>query len=187
MLSMNDLRPGVLIDLEGEPYQVLESNFNKVAQRRPVMQTKIRNVITGKVRSETFQQSDSIKEAEIERLKSKFTYRTKNEFFFQSEGGEKMGFGEDILEDKIKFLKKDMQVDIFVFKGKPISLELPIKVILEIKDAPPAARGDTVQGALKDAILETGAEIKVPLFIEAGEKIEVDTRTGSYVRRAQEE
>ena len=102
---MNDLRPGVLIDLEGEPYQVLESNFNKVAQRRPVMQTKIRNVITGKVRAETFQQSDSIKEADIERLKSKFTYRTKNEFFFQTEGGEKMGFSEETLEEKIKFLK----------------------------------------------------------------------------------
>lgn len=195
MLSMNDLRPGVLIDLEGEPYQVLESNFNKVAQRRPVMQTKIRNVITGKVRSETFQQSDSIKEAEIERLKSKFTYRTKNEFFFQTEGGDpstplgagKMGFTEEILGDKINYLKKDTPVDIFVFKDKPISLELPIKVILEVKDAPPAARGDTVQGAMKDAILETGAEIKVPLFIEAGEKIEVDTRTGTYVRRAQEE
>ncbi|MDP3764381.1 MAG: elongation factor P [bacterium] len=183
---MNDLRPGVLIDLEGEPYQVLESNFNKVAQRRPVMQTKIRNVITGKVRAETFQQSDSIKEAEIERLKSKFTYRTKNEFFFQTEDAGKMGFTEEILGDKINYLKKDTPVDIFVFKGKPISLELPIKVILEVKDAPPATRGDTVQGALKDAVLETGAEIKVPLFIEAGEKIEVDTRTGTYVRRAQE-
>lgn len=185
MLSMNDLKPGVLIDLAGEPYQVLESNFNKVAQRRPVMQTKIRNVITGKVRAETFQQSDSIKEAEIERLKAKFIYRTRDEFFFQTDDGQKMGFKEDILEEKIGYLKKDMPVEIFTFKGKPISVELPIKVILEIKDAPPASRGDTVQGALKDAVLETGVEIKVPLFIEAGEKIEVDTRTGTYVRRAQ--
>lgn len=184
---MNDLKPGVVIELDGEPYQVLESNFNKVAQRRPVMQTKIRNVITGKVRAETFQQSDSIREANIERVKAKFTYRTKNEFFFQTESGEKMGFKEDMLEEKIGYLKKDMPVDIFVFKDKPISVELPIKIILEVKDAPPAARGDTVQGALKDAVMETGITIKVPLFIEAGEKIEVDTRTGTYARRASAE
>lgn len=185
MLSMNDLKPGVLIDLAGEPYQVLESNFNKVAQRRPVMQTKIRHVITGKVRAETFQQSDRIQEANIERTKTKFTYRTRDEFFFQADSGKKFNFKENMLEDKIGYLKKDMPVDIFVFKEKPISIELPIKVVLEIKDAPPATRGDTVQGALKDAVLETGAKIKVPLFIEAGEKIEVDTRTGTYVRRVQ--
>ena len=184
---MNDLKPGVLIELDGEPYQVLESNFNKVAQRRPVMQTKIRHVITGKVRAETFQQSDSIKEANIERLKSKFIYRTKNEFFFQTSEGQKLSFTEDMLEDKIGYLKKYMPVEIFTFKEKPISVELPIKVVLEVKDAPPAARGDTVQGALKDATLETGVEVKVPLFIEAGQKIEVDTRTGTYVRRASEE
>ncbi len=185
MLSMNDLKPGVLIELDGEPYQILESNFNKVAQRRPVMQTKIRHVVSGKVRAETFQQSDSIREADIERLKAKFIYRTKNEFFFQTEDGQKMGFDEDALEEKIGYLKKDMPVEIFTFKAKPISVELPIKVVLEVKDAPPATRGDTVQGALKNVVLETGAEIKVPLFIEAGQKIEVDTRSGTYVRRAQ--
>lgn len=182
---MNDLKPGVLIELDGEPYQILESNFNKVAQRRPVMQTKIRHVVSGKVRAETFQQSDSIREADIERLKAKFIYRTKNEFFFQTEDGQKMGFDEDALEEKIGYLKKDMPVEIFTFKAKPISVELPIKVVLEVKDAPPATRGDTVQGALKNVVLETGAEIKVPLFIEAGQKIEVDTRSGTYVRRAQ--
>ncbi len=187
MLSMNDLRPGVIIELDGDPYQILESNHNKVAQRRPVMQTKIRNLITGKVRAETFQQSDKIQGADIERVKTKFIYRTKDEFFFQADSGEKFNFKEDVLEEKIGFLKKDMLVDIFVFKEKPISIELPIKVVLEVKDAPPAARGDTVQGALKDAILETGAEIKVPLFIESGDKIEVDTRTGAYARRASEE
>ena len=189
---MNELKPGVIIELDGEPYIVLESNHNKVAQRRPVMQTKIRNVITGKVRAETFQQSDSIREAGIERLKAKFTYRTRNEFFFQTDepstslGTGKIGFKEDMLEDKIGFLKKDMGVDIFVFKGKPISIDLPIKIILEVKEAPPGHRGDTVQGGLKDVVLETGAIVKTPLFVEAGDKIEIDTRTGSYTRRANE-
>ena len=181
---MNDLKPGVLIELGGEPYQVLESHHNKVAQRRPVMQTKIRHLITGKVRAETFQQSDSIPEADVERLKAKMVYRTKDEFFFQTEDNQKLGFKEDILGEKIGYLKKDTPVEIYVFKGKPISVELPIKVILEIKDAPPATRGDTVQGALKEAELETGAMVRVPLFIETGDKVEIDTRTGDYVRRA---
>jgi elongation factor P len=186
MLSMNELKPGVIIELDGEPYIVLESNHNKVAQRRPVMQTKIRNVITGKVRAETFQQSDSIREADIERLKAKFIYRTKNEFFFQTDSGEKISFKEDMLENKTGFLKKDMAVDIFSFKEKPISIELPIKIILEVKEAPPGHRGDTVQGGLKDVVLETGTVVKTPLFIETGDKIEIDTRTGSYTRRANE-
>ena len=183
MLSMNDLKPGVVIELDGEPYEVLESNHNKVAQRRPVMQTKIRNVITLKVRTQTFQQSDSIQAANIERLNSKFIYRTKSEFFFQTESG-KLGFTEAMLGDKIGYLKKDMPVEIYLFKQKPISVKLPIKVVLEVKDAPPASKGDTVQGALKDAVMETGITVKVPLFIEAGQKIEVDTRSGEYVRRA---
>lgn len=184
---MNDLKPGVLIDLEGEPYQVLESNHNKVAQRRPVMQTKIRHLISGKVRAETFQQSDKITEADLEQLKAKFIYRTKNEFFFQMDDGRKMGFDEKILTEKTGYLKKDLPVEIYVFKGKPISVELPIKVTLEVKDAPPATRGDTVQGALKEAALETGVTARVPLFVETGDKIEIDTRTGEYVRRVQEE
>ena len=186
MLSMNDLKPGVIIELDGEPYVVLESNHNKVAQRRPVMQTKIRNVITGKVRAETFQQSDNIREAGIERIKAKFIYRTRTDFFFQTDSGDKMGFKEDMLGDKTNYLKKDMAVDIFVFKEKPISVELPIKIVLEVKEAPPGHRGDTVQGGLKDVVLETGAIVKTPLFVETGDKIEIDTRTGSYVRRANE-
>lgn len=189
MLSMNDLKPGVLIDLEGEPYQVLESHHNKVAQRRPVMQTKIRHLITGKVRAETFQQSDKIAEADLERVKAKFIYRTKDEFFFQTDdpstslGAGKIGFDEKTLAEKTGYLKKDLPVEIYVFKGKPISVELPIKVVLEVKDAPPATRGDTVQGALKEAELETGATVKVPLFIETGDKVEINTHTGEYARR----
>ena len=191
MLSMNELKPGTLIELENEPYQVLESRHSKIAKGRPVMQTKVRNLITGKVRPETFQQSDKLPEAEVERLQAKFAYRTKSEFFFVVEpnGGEdesttnKISFTEDILGEKTGYLKKDTPVEIYTFREKPISIELPLKVTLEVKDAPPAIKGDTVQGALKEVTLETGATVKTPLFVEAGEKIEVDTRTGAYIRR----
>jgi len=90
------------------------------------------------------------------------------------------------LQEKIGYLKKDLPVEILVFHEKPISMELPIKVILRVKDAPPGVKGDTVQGGLKDVLLETGILIKTPLFIEAGELIEIDTRTGAYTRRATE-
>ncbi|MEK7500770.1 MAG: elongation factor P [Patescibacteria group bacterium] len=183
MLSMNDLKPGVLIELEGEPYQVLEAHHNKVAQRRPVMQTKIRHLVSGKVRAETFQQSDKVAEADIERIKAKFTYRTKDEFFFQGDGGEKFGFKEDLLGEKTGYLKKDLPVEIFIFNGRPISVGFPIKVVLRVKDAPPGLKGNTVQGGLKDVILETGAAVKTPLFVETGDLIEIDTRTGEYTRR----
>ena len=120
----------------------------------------------------------------MERLKAKMVYRTKDEFFFQTEDNQKLGFKEDILGEKIGYLKKDTPVDIFLFKGKPISVELPIKIILEVKDAPPATKGDTVQGALKEVTLETGITARVPLFVETGDRVEIDTRTGDYVRRA---
>ena len=180
---MNDLKPGILIELEGEPYQVLEAHHNKVAQRRPVMQTKIRHLVSGKVRAETFQQSDKVAEADIERIKTKFTYRTKDEFFFQGDGGEKFGFKQDLLQEKTGYLKKDLPVEIFIFNGKPISVELPIKVVLQVKDAPPGLKGNTVQGGLKDVLLETGAVVNTPLFVESGDEVEIDTRTGQYVRR----
>ncbi|MBI4120166.1 MAG: elongation factor P [Parcubacteria group bacterium] len=187
MLSMNNLKPGVLIELEGEPYQVLEAHHNKVAQRRPVMQTKIRHLISGKVRAETFQQSDKVDEADIERLKAKFAYRTRDEFFFQTDGGEKFGLAQDLLQEKTGYLKKDLPCEVLIFNGQPISLELPIKVVLRVKDAPPGLKGDTVQGGLKDVLLETGITVKTPLFVEAGDFIEVDTRTSEYTRRATEE
>lgn len=190
MLSMNDLKPGVLIELEGEPFQILEAHHNKVAQRRPVMQTKIRHLISGKVRAETFQQSDKVAEADIERIKAKFIYRTKDEFFFQGDSpsttlgtSNKFGFKTDLLQEKTGYLKKGLPVEIFVFNGQPISVELPIKVVLRVKDAPPGLRGDTVQGGLKDVVLETGAMVKTPLFVETGDLVEIDTRTGEYTRR----
>ena len=183
MLSMNEIRSGVIIELKGEPWQVLEAHHLKVAQRRPVMQTKLRNLVSGKILEETFQQSDRIPEANVEKMEAKFTYRTRDRFFFTSEDGRKFDFGPNDLAEKTGYLTKDLPVQIVLFKEKPISIDLPIKVSLKVKDAPPAARGDTVQGGLKDVTLETGAIVRAPLFVEEGDTLEIDTRDNSYVRR----
>jgi elongation factor P len=183
MLSMNDLKTGVVIELSGEPFQVLESHHVKIAQRRPVMQTKLRSLKTGKVLAQTFQQSDKIPEADIEKIEAGFSYRTRTEFFFTTKDGKKFGVTEGALGDKSGYLTKDLPVELLMFEEEPLSVELPIKISLRVKDAPPGAKGNTVQGGLKDVTLETGAVVKTPLFVKEGDIVEIDSRTGEYVRR----
>ena len=183
---MNEIKTGKVIEMNDDPWQVLESHHLKVAQRRPVMQTKLRNLKTGKVLEHTFQQSDKVSEADVEKRDAKFQYRTKDEFFFITAQGKKQGFSAEDLGERTHYLIKDLPVTIVFFNDEPLDVELPIKVSLRVKDAPPAIKGDTVQGGLKDVVLETGAVVKTPLFINEGELVEIDTRDGSYVRRANE-
>lgn len=183
MLGMNDIKVGVVIVQNGEPFEVLSANHLKIAQRRPVMQTKIKSLKTGKVLSHTFQQSDKIPAAEVSKLSAVFKYRTRDEFFFVGDDGKKLGFSEAELGNKINYLKKDLVVKILLFEGSPLSLELPVKVVLEVKQSPPGERGDTAHGGTKGVIIETGGTVKTPLFIKEGDKIEINTQTGEYVRR----
>jgi len=186
MLRMNDLKPGVVIEFKNEPFEVLASRHSKIAKGRPVMQTKLKSIKTGKVLDHTFRPSDKIPVPDIKKYEAKFLYRTRDEFFFEAEDGTPFRFGEDFLGPKINFLKKGIKVTITIFEGQPISVALPIKIVLEVKSAPPGERGDTAQGGTKDVTLETGATVKTPLFVKQGDKIEVNTQTGEYVRRANE-
>lgn len=183
MLRMNDLKPGVVIEINGDPYEVLEAHHSKVARRQAVMQTKIRNLISNKVLTQTFQQSDKIHKANINVFKAIFKYRTKNEFFFIDEKNKKIGLGVDILGDKINYLKEAVSVKISVFEDEIISVGLPIKITFTVKEAPPGEKGNTAQGGTKDVILETGVKLKTPLFVKKGDSVEVNTQTGEYVRR----
>ncbi len=183
MLNMNDLRPGVVIELDGEPFRILEARHNKRAQRRPVKQTKLKSLTSGRVLEYTFQQSDRIPEADVEKRPVKFLYRTRDEFFFADESGRKLAFSAENLGEQTKWLKKDLPVEVLLFNEEAVSVELPIKVTFRVSEAPPGARGDTVQGGLKDVTLETGAVVKTPLFVKSGDLVEIDTRSGDYVRR----
>lgn len=187
MLSYNEPRPGKYIVLDGQPYQVVEYNFVRMQQRRPVAQTKIKNLITGKTIEKTFQQNDKIEEAEIGVREIKYLYSHKNEFWFCDKDNPKERFNlpEEIVSDYAGFMKENSLVEAVVFNNNIIGIKLPVKMDLKVVEAPPSTRGDTAQGGTKQVKLETGAIINVPLFINEGDIVRVNTETKEYVERAE--
>lgn len=184
MLTMNDLKAGLIIELEGEPYQILTKEFVRYAQRRPVMVTKLKNLISGKVIKKTFQQADRIAEANITKTKAQFLYKEKDDYYFMDEKTyEQFSLPKTILGKKALFLLENTAVTILNYNEKPINIELPIKMSFKVISAPPGIRGDTAQAGTKEVEIETGLKVKVPLFIKEGDIIKVDTRDGSYVER----
>jgi len=195
MLSYTDLTPGTQFILDGEPYEVVDYAFVRMQQRKPSVQTKIRNLITGKVVAKTFQPSDTVKEADIEREQIKFIYAHRSEYFFQKHDSPKDRFtlSEELLGDSAKFLKPNLEVTAYKFSAKGgsasggntriINIKLPVKVEYLVKDAPPGFKGDTATGGNKSVTLENGFQINVPLFIETGDVIRVNTESGQYTER----
>ena len=185
MLSYADLKKGVQIIIEGEPYEVLEARPLKMAQRRAVIQTKIRNLITGNVFSRNFQQGETFEEAEISKTEVKFLYTHREKYVFCYLGNSLKRFelkAEEIGEQR-KFLKPNQIVEALIFKDKVINVSLPIKVHLRVVEAPPALRTGRAEAGTKQITLETGTKISAPMFIKDGNVIEVNTETGEYVRR----
>lgn len=185
MLTHTDLKKGTQFIYEGQPWQVLESLHVKMAQRRPVVQTKIRNLITGAVQERNFQQGDMFKEAELAKIEIKFLYYNRGQYFFceAKDPSKRFFFTEEQVGDQARFLKQNSLVQGLVFQGKIINIISPIKANLAVKETSPGVRGDRSQGGTKAAVLESGATIQVPLFIEEGDVVEVNTETGDYVRR----
>lgn len=183
MLSMNELRPGVAIELDGEPYKVLEAQHQKIARRGSTLSAKLKHIRTGKVLEKTFQPADRFPEPDVKLKEAKFQYRTRDQFFFVLPSGEKVGFSQDALGETVGYLTKDLPVQIMFIDEEAVSVELPIKVSLKVTEAPPNFKGDTAQGGQKEVEVETGARVKAPMFVEEGDVIEVNTHTGLYVRR----
>jgi elongation factor P len=197
MLSYFDLRKGVKFILEGQPYEVLEFQQVYKAQDMVVARTKIKNLITGKVLARTFHQDETFEEAELEKIEVKFLYFYPVRKSSISNGASrgKFGFCEiqnpkarfELTEEQIglcaKFLKPNQILTGIKFRGKIINIILPIKVQLKVTEAPPGVKGERAQAGAKPVILETGAKVNVPLFIEEGDIVEVNTETGEYVRR----
>ena len=184
---VSNLTKGTLFILEGQPYEVLEMNFLRMQQRKATVNTKIRNLITGKILERNWQASDSFEEAEMEKTKSRFLYGNRGVYWFDEVGNPQNRFSfkdEELGEEITKFLKSNLEVIALKFNGKFINIELPIKVDFKVVEAPPSIRGDTAQGGNKLATVETGAKILVPLFINEGDKIKVNTETGAYMSRA---
>ncbi len=187
MLSYNELKPGVLFILDGQPFEVLASEFLRMQQRKPVMKTKIKNLISGAVVERAFQPSDQLEEAEIERSQVKFLYSHRDEFWFCEASNPKNRFvvKAEIISGVSQFLKPNLEITAMKFGDKIISIDLPIKVDYKVIEAPPAIRGDTAQGGTKVVVIETGAKVSAPLFINEGDIIKVNTQTATYVERAE--
>ena len=187
MFNYNELKPGTVFILDGEPYEVLEFSFLRMQQRKPVAQTKIRNIITGKILSHNFQHTENFQEAEIDYKKVKFLYSHRNKFIFCDIQNPSARFElpAEIIGEKAKFFKPNSEVEVVSFQGKTINIRLPIKMDFKVVEAPPSTRGNTAQGGTKTVTIETGAQISVPLFINEGDIIRINTQTGEYVERVE--
>lgn len=183
MLTINDLRAGVCINLEGEPYQVVRHDFIKMAQSRGIMRVTVRNLKTGNVLEKTFKGQEKFEEADMKKTKANYLYQEgKNYNFMDQESYDQFFVTEEQLGDKKNFLKENQEVAVLNFNGMPINIDLPKKIKLKVTLTAPGVRGDTAQGSvMKKATLETGYTIDVPLFIKQDEMIEINTETGEYV------
>ena len=187
MFNYNKLKPGTVFILDGEPYEVLEFSFLRMQQRKPVAQTKIRNIITGKILSRNFQHTENFQEAEIDYKKVKFLYSHRDKFIFCDiqNPSDRFELPAEIIGDKAKFLKPNSEVEIVSFQGKIVNVRLPIKMDFKVIEAPPAIRGNTAQGGTKVITIETGVQVTVPLFINENDIIRINTQTGEYVERVE--
>jgi elongation factor P len=182
---MNDLKLNLIIELDNSIYQVLTKEFIRNAQRRPVMSTKLKNLFTGKIIKHTFQQSDIIKEAEIEKNKAQFLYREGDNFYFMDNNTyEQFSLPKDIMSSMIKFLKENIEVVVQKYNNDYIGVSLPVKMDFKVISAPPDTKGNSAQSSDKEVEIETGCRIKVPLFIKEGDVIKINTEKEIYVGRA---
>lgn len=179
-----NLSKGVTITLDNEPYEVLEVEHSRFAQRRAVLRTKIRNLITGNVYNKTFQSNENFERADVVKEKVQYLYRDDDSFYFMNERNyEQFSLNKKQIKEKTNFLLEGTTVEILFFNDRPISLSLPIKMEFKVTSAPPGIKGDTAQGGSKTVTIETGQEVITPLFIHEGDTILVDTRTGEYVEK----
>lgn len=185
MLEYNEILPKKFILLDGAPYEVLDAHVFRKQQRKPVNQTKLRNIISGKVTEAAFHVSDKVAEADLSLKPAKYLYTNRGEFWFcdPTNPSDRFKLEESVIGPQGIFLKPDTTVDALIFDDKIISLRIPIKVELLVKDAPPAVRGNTAQGGTKQIVLETGATVQAPLFVNEGDLVRINTETGTYVER----
>ena len=185
MVVAGDFKNGITFDMDGQVMSVIEFQHVKPGKGAAFVRTKLRNVITGAVIEKTFNPTDKFQDARIDRKEMQFLYSDEDLYYFMDmETYEQVPLNKSLLSDNFKFVKEEMLCRISSYKDKVFAVEPPMFVELEVTDCEPGVRGDTATGTTKLATLETGATIKVPLFINAGEKIRIDTRTGEYIERA---
>ena len=185
MVIAGDFKNGVTFELDGNVLQVVEFQHVKPGNGAAFVRTKLKNVITGAVTERTFSPTDKFEPARIERKEMQYSYNDGDLYYFMDmETYDMIPLNSDVLPDSFKFVKEEMMCKIVSYKGKVFSVEPPTFVELKVVDTEPGFKGDTATGTTKPATLETGAVIKVPLFIDVDTMIRIDTRTGEYLERA---
>ena len=185
MVSAGDFRNGVTFEMDGNVLQIIEFQHVKPGKGAAFVRAKVRNVITGSVIERTFNPSEKFPTAFVERKDMEYSYSDGGLYYFMDpESYELVPINESELSDNFKFVKENMVCKVLSYKGKVFGVEPPNFVELEVTETDPGFKGDTATNTTKPATLETGAEVKVPLFIDEGEMIQIDTRTGEYMGRA---
>ena len=183
--TLNDIKKGLNIIWQGEPYIILEANFVRMQQRKPVVQSKFKSLITGKVIEYSFKPGDKVETADMQRSKANYMYKDESAaFFMNNKTYEQFDIPLEQFGDKINYLKESTDCDILYFQDKPVNVNIPIKVKLKVESAPPGVKGDSSSNVTKQITLETGVVINAPLFINQGDEIIVNTDTGEYAERA---
>ncbi|MFA5001273.1 MAG: elongation factor P [Candidatus Paceibacterota bacterium] len=185
MLEYNEIKERKVIVYEGAPFEILTSHVFRKQQRKPVNAVKMKNLLTGKVMEVSFHQSEKAEEAEVEKRQIKYLYENKGEYWFCEEKNPSQRFKLDAEQvgEQIHFVKQNTIVDLISFQDKILGVEVPIKIELKVTEAAPAVKGNTVQGGVKQVTVETGYTVNVPMFINEGDIIRLNTSTGDYVER----
>ena len=184
MLSTTDFRRGLKIEMDGVPYEIVDFLHVKPGKGGAFIRTKLKNMINGRVVENTFRSGEKMIKPDLESKDMQYLYHDGEEFVFMDmESYEQLHVGNDHLGEKGGYLKDGMELKMLLYKGQPLDIDLPASVVLEITETEPGVKGDTVSGATKPAVLETGITVNVPLFVNIGDKIKVDTRTGTYIGR----
>ncbi len=184
MLSTTDFRRGLKIEIDGTPYEIVDFLHVKPGKGGAFVRTKLRNLLTGRIIDQTFRSGEKVGKPDLETREMQYLYHDGSGYVFMDMTTyEQLIVSDETLKEKGGFLKDGQEVKVLVYNGQPIDMDLPAAVILEVTETEPGLKGDTVSGATKPATLETGLVINVPLFINTGDKIKVDTRTKEYLGR----
>ena len=184
MISAGDFRNGVTLEIEGNVYQIMEFQHVKPGKGAAFVRTKLKNIINGGVVEKTFRPTEKFPAARIDRVEMQYLYNDGELYnFMNTENYDQIALNKDDIGDSLKFVKENEMVKVCSYNGNVFAVEPPLFVELEITETEPGFKGDTATGATKPATVETGAVVYVPLFVEQGDKIKIDTRTGEYLSR----
>lgn len=187
VLAYNEILPKKIILWNDEPYLVQSAHVFRKQQRKPVNQTKLKSLRTGRVVEQTYHQNENAEEADIEYKQIEFIYESRGEFWFNTPGkpAERFVLPAELVEEQMKYVKPKTEVKAMLFNEEIIGIDLPIKVDLKVTEAAPAVKGNTVQGGSKLVTLETGATCQVPMFVNEGDILRINTETGEYTERVE--